>query len=215
MSDRMLHGLETLMICVAILLFGVYLCLTWAAADEAEALPEEYKTDYAAIMQSCALYGDVETGRDAARRRDAKIDALEMDYAKVDFDELFLLSKIITAEAGSSWLPREWKLSVGEVVLNRVASPEFPDTVEEVIYQENPLQYYSRNDRYFRTLLPYETSVKAAWDLLNGERVLNDPSVVFQANYTQGSGVAVHYYDRLLGSTYFCYTSKPWLYEEG
>ena len=138
---------------------------------------------------------------------------LGLDYPKVDFDELFLLSKIITAEAGSYWLPWEWKLSVGEVVLNRVASPEFPDTVEEVIYQENPLQYYSRNDRYFRNLLPYETSVKAAWDLLNGERVLCDPSVVFQANYTQGSGIAVHYYDRLLGSTYFCYSSRPWLYE--
>lgn len=211
MSDRMLHAAELIGICIAIVLFGIYLCQSWANA--ADITDDELYLDYAAIMQSACITGDVEVGRDAATRRDAKIDKLGLDYPKVDFDELFLLSKIVTAEAGSYWLPWEWKLSVGEVVLNRVASPEFPDTVEEVIYQENPLQYYSRNDRYFRNLLPYETSVKAAWDLLNGERVLCDPSVVFQANYTQGSGIAVHYYDRLLGSTYFCYSSRPWLYE--
>ncbi len=213
MSDRVLHGLETLAICVTILVFGAYLCLTWATAADAAELPEEYKTDYAAIMQSCAIVGDVETGRDAAMRRDAKIDALGLAYPTVDFDELYLLSKIITAEAGSCWLPREWKMSVGEVVLNRVASPEFPDTVAEVIYQAG--QYYGANSRYFNRLLPYEDCVDAAWRLLSGERVFNNPSVVFQANFPQGGGTAIRYYDKLLGSTYFCYSSKPWLYEGG
>lgn len=208
MSDHVLHLLETLVLCVTIVLFGAYLCLTWAEAAE---VPEEYKTDYAAVMQECALYGDVETGRDAARRRDEKIDALGLDYPKVAFDELYLLSKIITAEAGSAWLPREWKLSVGEVVLNRVASPEFPDTVEEVLLQ--PGQYYGANSHYFKRLLPFDDGVEAAWALLNGERVLCDPSIVFQANFPQGSGTAVKYYDKLLGSTYFCYSAKPWLYE--
>lgn len=213
MSDRVLHGLETALICVIVLFIGVYLCASWADAADSYALPEEYKTDYAAVMQECALVGDVDTGRDAAMRRDAKIDALGLDYPKVDFDELFLISKIITAEAGSYWLPREWKLSVGEVLLNRVASPEFPDTVAEVIYA--PGQYYSRECTYFKNLLPYEDCIKAAWALLNGERVFNDPSVVFQANFPQGSGTAVKYYDGLLGSTWFCYSAKPWLYDEG
>lgn len=213
MSDRVLHGLETALICVTVLFIGAYLCMTWAVAADAETLPEEYRIDYAAIMQQCALTGDVETGRDAATRRDAKIEALGLDYAPVDFDELFLLSKIITAEAGSYWLPLEWKLSVGEVVLNRVVSPEFPDTVADVIYQRG--QYYGANSRYFQRLLPYKDCVEAAWELLSGERVLKDRTVVFQANFSQGGGVAVKYYDSLLGSTYFCYSSKPWLYEEG
>lgn len=211
MSDKALHALETVMVCVIVLFIGVYLCASWAYAADAEAVPEEYRVDYAKIMQKCALVGDVETGRDAARRRDAKIDALGLDYGTVDFDELYLISKIITSEAGSDWLPREWKLSVGEVVLNRVASPEFPDTVEDVIYQRG--QYHGSNSRYFQRLLPYEDCVEAAWALLNGERVLCDRSVVFQANFSQGGGVAAKYTDKLLGSTYFCYSEKPWLYE--
>ena len=212
MSDRMLHSLETLMICVIVVMIGAYACLEWAAAAETEAMPEEYRVDYAAIMQECALVGDVETGRDAAMRRNAKIDALGLDYAPVDFDELLLLSKIITAEAGSYWLPLDWKMSVGEVVLNRVASPEFPDTVADVIYQRG--QYYDSGDEWFKRLLPYKDCVEAAWALLSGERVLRDRTVVFQANFPQGSGTALYLHDKLLGGTWFCYTAKPWLYEE-
>ena len=211
MSDRALHALETAIVCVIVLFIGVYLCASWAYAADAEVLPEEYRVDYAEIMQRCALVGDVETGRDAALRRDAKIDALGLDYGKVDFDELYLISKIITSEAGSYWIPREWKLSVGEVVLNRVSSPEFPDTVADVIYQRG--QYHGSNSRYFQRLLPFEDCVEVAWALLNGERVLCDRSVVFQANFSQGGGTAVKYTDKLLGSTYFCYSAKPWLYE--
>lgn len=212
MSDRVLHGLETAMICLIIVMAGAYACMEWSAAADTDSMPEEYRVDYAEIMQECALVGDMETGRDAAMRRDAKIDALGLEYGKVDFDELYLISKIITSEAGSYWLPREWKLSVGEVVLNRVASTEFPNTVADVIYQRG--QYHGSNSRYFQRLLPYEDCVEAAWALLNGERVLCDRSVVFQANFSQGGGIAVKYYDALLGSTYFCYSSKPWLYEE-
>jgi hypothetical protein len=42
---------------------------------------------------------------------------------------------------------------------------------------------------------------------------MNAPAVVFQANFRQGSGTHTSYYDRLLGSTYFCYSSKMHLYE--
>lgn len=212
MGDRILHLIENLVICALIVAFAAYVCLCWASAADTELTDEEMRVDYAAIMQKCALVGDVETGKDAAARRDAKIDALGLDYPKVDFDEFYLIAKIITAEAGSSWLPREWKLSVGEVVLNRVESPEFPNSVAEVLSQ--PGQYYGANSSYFRRLLPFEDCMEAAWDLLNGERALNDKTVVFQANFSQGSGVATYYYDRLLGSTYFCYTARPWLYED-
>ena len=49
--------------------------------------------------------------------------------------------------------------------------------------------------------------------LLQGERLM-EPSVVFQANFPQGSGVHTHMYDSLLGSTYFCYSSHMDLYED-
>lgn len=102
-------------------------------------------------------------------------------------------------------------MMVGEVLLNRVASVEFPNTIEECIYQEG--QYYSRNDKDFANLLPYEDCVMIAIRLLSCERIINDGSVVFQANFPQGSGTYLKLYDEKLGYTYLCYSSYPELYE--
>lgn len=49
--------------------------------------------------------------------------------------DLYWLSHIINAESGNQ--PLEGKIAVGNVVLNRVASSTFPNTVKEVIYQKN------------------------------------------------------------------------------
>lgn len=186
--------------------FAITMSLTAYAGAEYD--PE---VNYMKVMLMAAATGDTETGMEAAAARNEKIEDMDLSYDLVDFEELYLLAKIIYAEAGSSWLSDEWKMCVGEVVLNRVASPEFPDTIEEVIYQRG--QYYSRGSRYFASLKPSERCVVIALRLLVGERYINDPSVVFQANFRQGSGVALHFMDSYLGSTYFCYSSHPWLYE--
>ncbi|WP_240035340.1 cell wall hydrolase [Neobacillus notoginsengisoli] len=49
-----------------------------------------------------------------------------------------LLAKLVHAEAKGE--PFKGKVAVAEVVLNRVESEGFPDTVKEVIYQENQFQ---------------------------------------------------------------------------
>lgn len=181
--------------------------LVQAEIEAAGACPDE---DYMSLMITACVSGDAEAGAEAQRLRDEKISEQGLDYISVDFEELRLLSKIIYAEAGSSWLSDEWKMSVGEVVLNRVSSPEFPDTVAEVIYQ--PGQYYGSGSRYFAKLLPDERCAKLALRLLEGERVLCDASVVFQANFKQGSGVHTALWDKYLGWTYFCYSSRTELY---
>lgn len=168
-------------------------------------------TNYSEIMIASAINGDVVTGTQAEQDRNVKIDEQGLSYPKIKFNDLFLVSKIMTAEAGSYWLSDEWKMAVGEVLLNRVASPEFPNTVEECIYQ--PGQYYSKNSSYFKKLLPWERETRLAWRLLEGERHLK-PSVVFQANFTQGSGIFKSFYDKYLGWTYICYSSRPELYGE-
>ena len=50
-------------------------------------------------------------------------------------DVVYWLSRIIYAESGNQSL--DGKIAVGNVVLNRVASPRFPNTVYEVIFQRN------------------------------------------------------------------------------
>lgn len=165
--------------------------------------------DYSSQMITAAVTGDYEAGLAAQQARDQKIAVLELDEESYTFDDLMLLSKIIYAEAGSEWLSDEWKMCVGEVVLNRAASPEFPNTIKEVL--EQPGQYYGANSRYFNNLLPNERCVACAMRLLNGERLL-EPSVVFQANFAQGGGTHTAVYDKYLGWTYFCYSSKLELY---
>lgn len=169
-----------------------------------------WDTDYGESMIDCALSGDRERGLLYERLRSAKIDALGLDEPYIAYDDLVLLAQVIHTEAGSSWLPDEWRLAVGEVVLNRVASPEFPDTLEEVVFQ--PGQYSAADRGWFEVLIPFRSCLEAALRLLGGERVLNDPSVVFQSGGRQGSGVALELTDYVYGSTYFCYSNHPELY---
>ena len=166
-------------------------------------------TDYLSVMQELCMSGDTETGESMELLRNRKIELLNMEEPKIAFQDLYLLSKLIASEAGSAWLSVEWKMAVGEVLLNRVASLEFPDTIEGCIFA--PGQYYNVITGAFYGILPDYDSVIAATRLLYGERVLKDSSVVFQANFTQGEVYTV-LYDDLLGATYFCKSYHPELY---
>ena len=190
-------------------LCALALALTLSALPAGAAYSPD--TDYMAAMCAAVTAGDYAAGAAAAEARAEKLAALGLDYAPVDFEELWLLSKIIYAEAGSNWLDMDWKMAVGEVVLNRMASPEFPNSMREVL--EQPGQYYGKGSRYFESLRPSAESVAAARRLLEGERVLGEPGVVFQSNYRLGSGVFLELRDSLLGSTYLCWSSRPELYQ--
>ncbi len=168
--------------------------------------------DYLEIMAVSATNGDWLSGQHAEYGRQAKIEDMNSTEVQFTFEELYLLAKIIYAEAGSSWLSDDWKMGVGEVLLNRVASPEFPNTISEVVFQKG--QYYNSDSEYFRNLNPDRLSVNLAIRLLKGERIINDNSVVFQANFPQGSGIHTQLEDELLGATYFCHSSNMDLYEK-
>ena len=78
-------------------------------------------------------------------------------------DVVYWLSRIIHAESGNQ--PMRGKIAVGNVVLNRVASPRFPDTVYEVIFQRNQFTPVSNGSIY---CTPNEESVIAAKLCLEG-----------------------------------------------
>lgn len=65
-----------------------------------------------------------------------------------DQEDLYWLSRIIYCESGNQSM--EGKIAVGNVVLNRVASPQFPNTVYSVIFQRNQFTPAS-NGRIQRT----------------------------------------------------------------
>ena len=64
------------------------------------------ETDYMAAMCAAVAAGDYAAGAAAAAQRAEKIADMALAYPAVDFEELWLLSKIIYAEAGSVWLPQ-------------------------------------------------------------------------------------------------------------
>lgn len=167
--------------------------------------------DYQQALVECCMTGDVDRGRQMAQEWNRRNKVARYDIDPIDFDDLFLLSRVIEGEAGSAWLSVEWKMMTGEVLLNRVASPEFPDTMEECVKQPN--QYSGADKGKFDRILPCEDSAIAAYRLMSGERLINDPSVVFQANFPQGSGVWRKLYDERLGYTYLCHSNRMDLYE--
>jgi len=123
------------------------------------------------------------------------------EYAYMD---AYLLAKIMQAEAGVDW--PDWAvMCIGEVVLNRVASSDFPDTIHDVLHQVDPVQYEPVHTGAWESMEPDEDYIDLARRLLDGERVLNNPDVVWQALFPQGERTVMTYHDKVLNTTtYFC-----------
>lgn len=58
----------------------------------------------------------------------------------VTFDEFDMMAKVVYAEAGNQDWEAQW--AVACVILNRVESDEFPDSIEEVIFQDKPAKQF-------------------------------------------------------------------------
>lgn len=87
-------------------------------------------------------------------------------------DELYWLSRIISAESRGE--PLTGKLAVGTVVLNRVSSKQFPNTIYGVIFDRQwgiQFQPVANGTIYYE---PTEESVLAARMVLEGARVAGD-----------------------------------------
>jgi N-acetylmuramoyl-L-alanine amidase len=106
------------------------------------------------------------------RERSAAVPAEEF----YDEEELHWLSKIIHAEAQGE--PFDGKLAVGNVILNRVESDEFPDTVYDVIFDnEHGVQFTPTVNGAIHKE-PNEDSILAAMLCLDGA-VLDETMLYF------------------------------------
>lgn len=123
----------------------------------------------------------------------------EIEEPEYDEKELELLAHLINAEAGATYCSEKMRYYVGSVALNRVKSEDFPDTLEEVIYQEG--QYACIEDGNFDKE-PSEECWDIAKELLKYGPVLPE-NVVFQAEFEQGDGVYCKEQNMI-----FCYKEK-------
>ena len=105
-------------------------------------------------------------------------------------EELELLAHLIFAEAGSDWCSDKMQQYTGSVVLNRVNSSYFPNTLKDVIYQ--PGQY-----SVVKSGAIDKTPNQRAYDVA---KFLLENGSVFQSQHTQGDGI----YEKVQ-NMYFCY----------
>ena len=184
----------------------VIICLGLSTCALRESLPEP---DYIELMAQAAADGNMWAGHLAEENWNRCLSDSGSAKKAVSFDDLYLLSKFICFQAGDYWLKDDFLVCVGEVIMNRVDSPEFPDTIREVIFE--PGQYEGVNSKKFKELVPSEKCVNAAVRLLQGERLMEN-YVVFQSDFRLGN-VYSAYGDRVLGFTYFCESPNLELYE--
>lgn len=105
-----------------------------------------------------------------------------------DADELFWLARIIHAESQGE--PLDGKIAVGNVVLNRVRSADFPNTIYGVIFdQANGVQFTPvANGSIYNT--PNEESVAAAKLCLEGASTV-PPNCLYFINASIASSLWV------------------------
>lgn len=116
----------------------------------------------------------------------------KVDY--ISFAEFDAMAKIVFSEAKTEEF--KGKVAVAEVILNRVESGSFPDTIADVIGQENAFSVYGASGA-----APLDTEcMEAVQEALN-ERGLPDDVVYFREGHFHTFGepyivIGNHYFSR-------------------
>lgn len=128
---------------------------------------------------------------DAARlakiKEQEKEDTSGTTYVPADSDA-YLLGAIIECEAGGE--PYEGKMAVGSVIMNRVKSSYFPNTISGVIYQSGQFSPVASGRLAYRLEAGVSSScLGAAQEVLNGSITTN--CLYFRANNGIISGTVI------------------------
>ncbi len=122
---------------------------------------------------------------------EAKAAEAAIEEAKnADADTIVLLAAILECEAGISY---EGMIAVGTVIMNRVGSAKFPNSIREVIYQSGQFSPV-RSGKLDEVLQkgPMDSAYKAAKAVLGGERNSKVKNCLFfWASYTGHKGIIV------------------------
>jgi N-acetylmuramoyl-L-alanine amidase len=106
-----------------------------------------------------------------------KTQIASMEITKYSKHEIDLLARLVRAEAQTE--PFEGKIAVACVVLNRVESSQFPDTIKEVIYEPGQFQPVSNGEIHEPA---DEESIAAVKEALSEKRNIVPESSLFFYN---------------------------------
>lgn len=113
-----------------------------------------------AFQKSRGLSADGIVGKKTAQALGISLNTQQSSQSSSD---LYVLAKCVYAEARGE--PYEGQVAVAAVILNRVKSPDFPNTIAGVVYQ--PWAFTAVNDGQIN-LEPDNTAYSAARDAMNG-----------------------------------------------
>lgn len=168
------HTLRGILICATALF--CLLCVILATQAKA------YEGGRITTRRQDALHEAAEILRGAGFHNDSDaLTALQRAWWE-EQEKLDIVARVVMGEAGACpWLHQ---VAVAAVVVNRIASPLFPDTAREVV--SAPMQYTTAYLRDFDSTSRqcYEAAKKA----IDGESGV-PADVVFQAEFVQGTGI--------------------------
>lgn len=111
-------------------------------------------------------------------------------------EEIDLLARIVWLEAQGE--PVEGQQAVVEVVFNRMASELYPDTLYEVLSQNNPVQFCSWKNR--DRAVPTEKEYQSIEDVLTGKTAILRNDTMYFSTFPLTENVECK-----IGGHYFCY----------
>lgn len=120
-----------------------------------------------------------------------------MTEFNISSTELNLLYKCVQSESGNQ--PHMGKVAVVNVILNRVKSPKFPNTITGVIYAKNQFQVVSNGA--INRVVPTESTINAVQAALNGEKSVDDDVLYFATPTCNFGNWAI--FDKQIGGHYF------------
>lgn len=99
-------------------------------------------------------------------------------------EEIEIFERIVEAEVGGT--NYEGKLAVANVILNRVQSSRFPNTLKEVVFANR--QFSPISDGRYYTVTVTETTKQVVQDALNGSRIIDEEALYFCTPTAPGKG---------------------------
>lgn len=204
-SNRNLAGSLLMFIGAALMIVGLYMTKPVEAKATELALSEIGSDEEIDLNEWCVPV-DYPTAGAVKYMNIITYQSMQDEVPDISEDDIDLLARLITAEQGyaqnydnESEYERRLYLT-GSVVINRIKSEDFPNTLQEVIYQHNGEHYQYQCVKNGHIERDYD---EIAWEVAEELLVYgtNIPeNVVFQAEFEQGDDV----YEQI-GRTYFCY----------
>ena len=139
------------------------------------------------LANPIASSGTTESGSNTIQKSVQEINStvVNSENGAYSDEEVYLAAQLVWHEAHNQ--SYNGKVAIAEVLLNRVKSGLFPNSISEVINQKGQFA----NSHRIKNVKPTEQELRIAYNVLNGNlRVLNDSDILYFRNPKVATGVS-------------------------